>query len=79
MKRHPLIAHLAVLACLLGAPLSFAVDAPNGDKPNIILVMADDQGWGDVGYNGHPFVKTPAMDAMAKEAFVLDRFYAGAP
>lgn len=48
-------------------------------KPNIILVMADDQGWGDTGYNGHPLVKTPAMDAMAAEAFVFDRFYAGAP
>ncbi len=48
-------------------------------KPNIILVMADDQGWGDVGYNGHPFVQTPALDAMAKDGFVFDRFYAAAP
>ncbi len=48
-------------------------------KPNIILVMADDQGWGDVGYNGHPFVKTEAMDAMAADGFVFDRFYAAAP
>ena len=48
-------------------------------KPNIILVMADDQGWGDVSYNGHPFVLTPELDAMAKESFVLDLFYAGSP
>ncbi len=48
-------------------------------RPNIILVMADDQGWGDVGYNGHPFVQTPELDAMAAEGFVLDRFYAAAP
>ena len=41
--------------------------------------MADDQGWGDTGYNGHPFVRTPALDAMAKSGFVFDRFYAGAP
>ncbi len=51
----------------------------NGHKPNIILVMADDQGWGDVGYNGHPFVQTPELDAMAKDGFVFDRFYAAAP
>ena len=49
------------------------------NSPNIILVMADDQGWGDTGYNGHPFVKTPALDAMAKDGFVFDRFYAAAP
>lgn len=48
-------------------------------KPNIILVMADDQGWGDTGYNGHPFVRTPELDAMARDGFVLDRFYAAAP
>lgn len=48
-------------------------------RPNIILVMADDQGWGDVGYNGHPFVQTPELDAMAHDGFVFDRFYAAAP
>lgn len=53
--------------------------AQDSRKPNIILVMADDQGWGDVGYNDHPFVQTPELDAMAKDAFVFDRFYAAAP
>jgi len=54
-------------------------DLLNSGKPNIILVMADDQGWGDTGYNGHPFVKTPTLDAMASAGFVFDRFYAAAP
>jgi arylsulfatase A-like enzyme len=48
-------------------------------KPNIILCMADDQGWGDVAYNGHPFLKTPNSDAMATSALRFDRFYAAAP
>ena len=48
-------------------------------KPNVILVMADDQGWGDTGYNRHPVLKTPNLDAMAREAFVFNRFYAAAP
>lgn len=49
------------------------------ERPHIVLVMADDQGWGDTGYNGHPFVQTPTLDAMAAEGFVFDRFYAAAP
>jgi arylsulfatase A-like enzyme len=47
--------------------------------PSIVLVMADDQGWGDMGYNGHPHVKTPHFDALAREAMRFDRFYAQAP
>lgn len=47
--------------------------------PNVILVMADDQGWGDVGYNGHPYLKTPNLDAMSRAGLRFDRFYAGAP
>ena len=41
--------------------------------------MADDQGWGDMAYNGHPVLKTPNFDAMAGEALRFDRFYAAAP
>ena len=48
-------------------------------KPNIILVMSDDQGWGDVGYSGNPIIKTPHLDRMAAECLRLDRFYAAAP
>jgi len=49
------------------------------EHPNVILVMADDQGWGDTGYNGHPVVKTPNLDAMANDGLVFNRFYAAAP
>jgi arylsulfatase A-like enzyme len=49
------------------------------DLPNIILVMADDQGWGDMAYNGHPVLKTPHFDAAAAEGLRFDRFYAAAP
>ena len=50
-----------------------------GEKPNIILIMTDDQGWGEVGYYDHPVLKTPNLDAMAANGLRLDRFYAGAP
>lgn len=47
--------------------------------PNIVLVMADDQGWGDMAYNGHPVLKTPNFDALSREGVRFDRFYAAAP
>ena len=36
-----------------------------GGLPNIVLLTGDDHGLNDVGYNGHPFVKTPVLDEMA--------------
>ena len=41
--------------------------------------MSDDQGWGDTGYNGHPVILTPELDAMAAEGYVFNQFYAAAP
>jgi arylsulfatase A-like enzyme len=45
-------------------------------RPNIVLVMTDDQGWGETGYNGHPVLKTPNLDAMAANGLSFDHFYA---
>jgi arylsulfatase A-like enzyme len=56
-----------------------AVSAADAKRPNVVLVMADDQGWGDMAYNGHPHLKTPHFDAMAKEAIRFDLFHAAAP
>jgi len=41
--------------------------------------MADDHGYGDCGFTGHPFVRTPNLDQMAKSGVVFNRFYASAP
>ncbi|MDG2220949.1 MAG: sulfatase-like hydrolase/transferase [Rubripirellula sp.] len=49
------------------------------ERPHIVLVMADDQGWGQTGYNDHPILKTPNLDEMAANGLRFDRFYAGAP
>ena len=62
-----------------GAAFSAAAAQAAAARPNIVLCMADDQGWGDTGYNGHPFLKTPNLDAMAASGLRFDRFYAGAP
>jgi arylsulfatase A-like enzyme len=46
-------------------------------KPNIILIVADDLGWGDVGFNGQTKIKTPNIDILAKEGIVFNNFYSG--
>jgi arylsulfatase A-like enzyme len=48
-------------------------------RPNIILCMTDDQGWGDVSYNGLKQIQTPALDAMAAAGLRFNRFYAAHP
>lgn len=48
-------------------------------KPNVILIMADDLGWGDVGFNGNKIIKTPYLDQLASEGIIFSRFYAAAP
>lgn len=61
--------------------LSFVLSAAvaSAAEPNIVLVMADDMGWGQTGYYNHPVLKTPNLDAMASNGLRFDRFYAGAP
>ena len=62
----------ATLTLLLGEPLTSLAAAP----PNIILMMGDDHGWEETGYNGHPHVKTPVLDEMAGTGLKFERFYA---
>ncbi len=64
---------LLLILFLLALPL-FAVE-----RPNIILMMADDLGWGDVGFNGGEIIHTPELDRMAETGLVFDRFYSAAP
>ena len=44
------------------------------DKPNIVFIFADDWGWGDLSCHGHPYVKTPNIDRLAKEGTDFHRF-----
>lgn len=66
---------LRVLAFLFFLPLLLQAEP----RPHIVLVMADDHGYGDCGFTGHPFVQTPNLDQMAKNGVVFNRFYASAP
>ena len=75
--------HLLRTAALIIASscaFSFSVmaeyNALTGGKPNIILIMTDDQGYGDLSCYGHPSIKTPNIDKMADEGLKFTSFYA---
>lgn len=75
-----------LLAGLLAPSIMLAVCGPAAGEPerpsqlpNFILCMADDQGWGDVGYYHQSPAITPNLDAMAKVGLRFDRFYAACP
>jgi arylsulfatase A-like enzyme len=78
MSRREFLKLAGAGGCLAGLS-SLGVSAASKDRPNIVLCMADDQGWGDMGYYGHPVLKTPNFDDMAARGLRFDRFYAAAP
>ena len=66
---------------LLLAPSAtlYGGDEPKySDKPNIIIIFTDDQGYGDLGCYGHPTIRTPHIDRMAEEGLLFTDFYAAA-
>lgn len=69
MTKTTLIA-MAITACTLTLT---AMAAP--DRPNVILVMTDDQGYGDLGCHGNPILKTPELDAMHAESVRFTDFH----
>jgi arylsulfatase A-like enzyme len=71
---------LLLTICFLNITLVAGVAADDLlQRPNIIFVMADDLGWGDVGFNGNTVIQTPHLDEMAKNGIRLTRFYTTSP
>lgn len=75
------IVHTVFLAILI---LLFTHCTESGSKektatsppaPNLLLIITDDQGWGDLGSNGNDTLSTPNLDKLANESFSFDRFY----
>ncbi|MGB2129227.1 MAG: arylsulfatase [Flavicella sp.] len=54
-----------------------ATKQTSNQKPNIIYILADDLGYGDVGFNGQQKIKTPTLDKMAKDGITFSQHYAG--
>jgi arylsulfatase A-like enzyme len=70
---------IAAVCCV--ASMAVAADRPQRTTrpPNVILILMDDMGWGDVGFTGNPFAETPHIDALARQGLVFGQAYAIAP
>ncbi|MHC4996061.1 MAG: sulfatase family protein [Planctomycetota bacterium] len=70
--------HFLILL-LAGFALTLAAGAGAEESPNIILMMADDLGYGDTGFNGNTVIQTPHLDRMARDGAIMTNFHSGGP
>jgi arylsulfatase A-like enzyme len=68
---------LSVILLLICTNLLFAYAGRKPDKPNVIIVITDDQGYGDLACHGNPVIKTPRLDKFHDEAVRLTDFHVG--
>ncbi len=60
---------------LMAFAAAFGRMAIGADRPNVLVILTDDQGWGDLSMNGNTNLSTPNIDQLGKEGAVFDRFY----
>ncbi|MFK8113547.1 MAG: arylsulfatase [Rubripirellula sp.] len=66
----------AALAVLLAQPLcTTSLQADDTVRPNVVVILTDDQGWGDLSLHENPNLSTPNIDAMAREGAEVEHFY----
>lgn len=67
------------LCCLFGLLTTWVtvVSAQEPPRPNILLILADDLGYGDLGCYGQPVIQTPHLDQLARDGMRFTQFYAG--
>ena len=68
---------IAALAALAMTPTTDAVAADDAEtrRPNVVVFLTDDQGWGDLSIHGNPAIETPRIDSLARDGVELTQFY----
>ncbi|MHC5067910.1 MAG: sulfatase-like hydrolase/transferase, partial [Planctomycetota bacterium] len=68
--------HRSAFLLLLVSVSAIAVAAAEqAERPNIVLLLSDDQGYSEVGFHGNPILETPCLDALAAESLEMTAFY----
>ncbi|MEX2188528.1 MAG: arylsulfatase [Pirellulales bacterium] len=65
---------VSVVSLTFAAPVAQAAESLAGTRPNIVLVMTDDQGYAPVGRHGHPWIRTPNLDKLHDKSLRFSRF-----
>src|SRR6056297_3652563 len=76
LARHCGALLLLAAAAGLKLPAATAGEPPPAARPNILFILADDLGYGDIGANGSTLIETPNIDALASNGVRLSSFYA---
>ena len=63
------------LCLLIASGLAACVRAEPAGPPNVLIILADDQGWGDLSLHGNKDLSTPNIDSLARDGVMFDRFY----
>ena len=64
--------HVALALMTLVVPVAAAEP---GKRPNVVVILADDQGWGDLSLNGNTNLRTPHIDSLAQDGALFERFF----
>ena len=73
-KHHPNLLLIGIMALLANAPAVVQAET----LPNLVIILADDLGYGDLSCYGHPSIRTPNLDRMASQGMRFTDFYVAA-
>ena len=70
-----IVSGVAAVYAVLAAVSLDAAEGSKNRKPNVVVILTDDQGWGDLSVNGNTNLSTPNIDSLARDGASFDRFY----
>ncbi|WP_439482580.1 sulfatase family protein [Cyclobacterium plantarum] len=79
ITQNPLYLYFILLLSVLISCQQESQEQTNPALPNVVLLLGDDHGWDETGYNGHPYLQTPVLDEMAAAGLRMNRFYSASP